>query len=122
MRFKMFATLLFGMLSAILVSLAISSCSKEVLTAASPTYELEYNIPVYEQENVSHYNVEISPDGKEYTTIGVIFASTAMEDNYKININVTRFFTYSETIYTRIKSNDINGKFMYSPVYRVQKE
>lgn len=91
----------------------VVSCTKEILS--DNIYEIEYEIPVYEQESVSHYEIHVSSDGMNFTSVTTIFANTFTEFVYKTKVDVTRYFT-GEVLYSRIKAIDIDGKFDYSPI------
>lgn len=95
------------------------ACSKEKVTPTeSFIYDLE--IPVYEQENVSHYNVEVSKDGKTFTVLSTFPANKNMEYVYSGTINLTKYFT-ANRVFVRIKSVDIDASFLYSPILTVYK-
>lgn len=69
------------------------------------------------EENVSHFSVEKSTDGQNYTEAGVVFAfgNTTETKNYSFsdkNINTTG----KGVVYYRIRSVDIDGKSMVSPI------
>jgi len=105
-------------LLSVLSLIVMSSCSKGMETDL--VYEIEYEIPVYEQVSVSHYEIETSSDGINFTPAAIIFANELAEFTYKTKVDVTNYFTGS-TLYSRIKSIDIDGKFDYSPILRNQK-
>lgn len=101
----------------LILLVGLFSCTKEMQT--NNIYEIEYEIPVYEQESVSHYEIQVSNDGINFTSsITTIFANTETEFVYKARVDVTRYFT-GEILYSRIKAIDIDGKFDYSPVLRI---
>ena len=106
-----------------MLTTAIVSCTKDKTIQSADKQYIEYSIPVYEQESVSHYELEVSSDGNDWTQIGIIMASTNMEDLYETSqIDVTRFFNNgADLIFTRIKAVDIDKKFDYSPIIVVHK-
>lgn len=97
-----------------------TSCDKSSLKdegiKSSAKKFITYEFTVAEQENVNHYEIQVSTDAITYTTIGIIMASTKMEDNYKIKVNASKYFEKSNTVYSRIKSIDIDQRFLYSTI------
>ena len=102
----------------LILLIGLFSCKKEQIS--ENMYEIEYEIPVYEQKSVSHYENQVSSDGINFTSVTTIFANTETEFTYKIKVDVTRYFT-GETLYTRFKAVDIDGKFDYSPIIRIRR-
>lgn len=77
------------------------------------------------EKNVSHFVVEKSTDGKNYTDAGIVFAygNTSDKVNYSFSdksINTS----IAGVIYYRLRSVDIDEKMQYSPVrlIRISKE
>ncbi len=105
-------------LSILILLIGMFSCTKQA--NADLIHEMEYEIPVYEQESVSHYEIQLSSDGVNFTPVTTIFANNLAEFTYTAKVDVTRYFT-GETLYTRFKAVDIDGKFDYSPILRNRK-
>lgn len=68
------------------------------------------------EKNVSHFVVQRSVDGSEYTDIGMIFTDGDSDAgrNYQFADNVKNFS--KQTLYYRLKMVDLDAKFEYSPV------
>lgn len=68
------------------------------------------------EENVSHFVIEKSFDGKEFHDAGIVFAygSTSEQKNYDFSDNVNT--SQAGVIYYRLRSVDIDGKSQYSQV------
>lgn len=111
--------LLILLLSAVVV---LVSCTKDK-TVAKPdevlTAKVEFSVAT--QDNMSHYIVEISVDGREWQDAGMVMASDKASDNYTINIDVTRFLGESKTIYVRTKGIDRDGHIDYTNVAVLRK-
>ncbi len=66
--------------------------------------------------NVSHFAVEKSNDGKNFTDIGVVFAKGNSEEEIQYNFVNNLSGRQSGVIYYRIRSVDIDGKTQYSVI------
>jgi hypothetical protein len=64
--------------------------------------------------NVSHFAVEKSTDGKNFTDAGMVFAygSTSAKVSYNFSDNLSA--ETSSVVYYRLRSEDIDGKAQYS--------
>ena len=67
-----------------------------------------------QEENTSHFNVERSADGSQFTTIGTVAA--AGNSNRPLNYNFTDGTPGKNANYYRLKEADLDGHFTYSPV------
>jgi hypothetical protein len=83
-------------------------------------YEVNTNLNIdwmsYNEINVSHFEIQRSQNGQQFTTIGTLSA--------KNNNNVTTYTwtdtaPYKSTSFYRIKAVDIDGKSTYSTVARI---
>lgn len=113
----------FAILFTLFIVFILSSCTKEKIDNQVFTESniLEYEIPVYEQESVDHYVIEISYNGKKYEGVGMILATTSMEQVYRIKIDVNNNLQKHGKLFTRVKSVDIDSTTLYSPIYVVYK-
>lgn len=98
------------------------SCTKSTEQRSQEPVTLDIEFGVAEQENVSHYVIETSVNGVTYSDAGVVFATTNMEEVYQTTIDATNLFSQSKTVFTRIKSVDIDGKIDYSEIRRTTKQ
>jgi len=83
---------------------------------------LNYEFSVDDQINVKQYEIEISTTGNvnnpgDWTTGFILMSETGgLSHNYTAQVDVTHWFKDVRTIYSRIKSVDIDGKTQYSKV------
>ncbi len=82
------------------------------------------NWQVANEQNFSRYQVERSPNGKEFNPIGTVNAANKKEYSFVDN----KPFTYSaiqqkeeDKAYYRLKMIDIDGRFTYSPIRSIAK-
>ena len=68
------------------------------------------------EKNVSHFEIERSLDGRNYSTVGVVFAYGNTDDIKKYNFNTNVANLQATTIYYRLKSVDIDEYTEYSEV------
>lgn len=99
----------------------IASCTKAKLDAPIEEVVFDLQIPVYEQENVLHYEIETSPDGQAYKLYSKFPATKNMEELYQADIDLSEQFIGRNLIYLRIKAVDIDGSYLYSPIMPVYK-
>lgn len=64
--------------------------------------------------NNSHFEVEVSRDGKNYISVGKVKAGEKTGGDYKFTDN--QKFSNQQTIYYRLKQVDFDGRFEYSEV------
>ncbi len=95
-----------------------TACKKENINAANnvPTL-MEISFDALEQQNVSHYKIEVSENGSSFQEMGMIFSDYLVETKYSIQIDVTKFTGH---LYARVKSVDEDGKFSYSKILIVR--
>lgn len=99
---------------ALLFVMILTSCNKKATTSISNTLEVTFNVE--EQENVDAYVIQVSQDGKSFTDKAVIFTDPDIKRlnwTYKGNVDVSM---YKGAIYSRVKSVDRDGKFLYSQI------
>lgn len=109
-----FFVALFG---AAMMLIGLISCSKKGIEIQRGDTRLAYEIPVFEQQNVSHYEILLSSDGKEYDAIETIFATENEQQIYTIEVNIQRYLSNNQSVvYTMIKSIDIDGNYNLSKV------
>ena len=104
------------------LSLFVMSCTKEHMTKNEVPSYATVEFSVAEQENVKQYDIELSADGKEFSPVTIIFASTNAEDNYKVKVDITRWFKDYPAVFIRIKSIDNDGKTLISPTSMVRND
>lgn len=104
------------------ISMMCISCNKQAEEKAAFTYDVEVIVPVYEQENVSHYDLEASSDGKTYSAVRRFKASTYLADVYIEVIDIASFITVNGVAFVRAKGVDFDGKITYSGVSKVALE
>jgi hypothetical protein len=68
---------------------------------------------VENEDNFSHYEVETSTNGANYTTIGSVKASTQSSYSFTATPSQSAYQLY------RLKLVDLNGKFDYSKIVRI---
>ena len=80
--------------------------------------KVDLNWTTASEKNVSHFAIERSYDGKNFSDAATVFAfgntSTADKKNYTFSDNVTS--ATSNIIYYRLRCIDIDGKYTYSPI------
>jgi len=99
------------------------SCTpnKDEIVSNQDSY-LNYEFSVDDQINVKQYEIEISITGDvsksdDWTTAFVLMSETGgLSHTYTAQVDVTRWFKQSNTVYSRIKSVDLDGKTQYSAV------
>lgn len=69
--------------------------------------------------NVSHFNIQRSTNGKDFTTIGNIAAQNNNNNNYDYTDNKLPVNTDLFTYYYRLQSMDKNGKAQYSTIRQI---
>lgn len=80
--------------------------------------ELEWTTTM--EKNVSHFAVQRSMNGSEYSDIGMIFTTgdSDIERDYHFTDDVKSM--NKQVIYYRLKMVDLDGKFQYSPVRAIR--
>ncbi len=68
------------------------------------------------ETNVSHFNIQRSNNGKDFTTIGTIKANNKSINEYSYEDNTLPFMVYGSVVYYRIVSVDRDGKTSFSEV------
>ncbi|MBL7742849.1 MAG: T9SS type A sorting domain-containing protein [Chitinophagaceae bacterium] len=68
------------------------------------------------ENNVSHFTIEKSYDGKSFSDAGLVFAygNSTTEKSYSFSDNISN--TQQFIIYYRLRSTDIDGKTQYSEI------
>lgn len=68
------------------------------------------------EKNVSHFSIQRSLSGSEYTDIGMIMTNgdSDIERNYQFSDDVKNMS--KQVVYYRLKMVDLDGRFEYSPV------
>jgi hypothetical protein len=66
--------------------------------------------------NVSHFGIERSTDGSNFSDAGTVFAygNTTVESDYMFADNISN--VQSSVIYYRLRSEDVDGKTQYSEI------
>ncbi|MGN6604638.1 MAG: T9SS type A sorting domain-containing protein [Ginsengibacter sp.] len=67
--------------------------------------------------NSSHFEIERSLNGTDFSPVGTVQASSASQGNYSYADNASTLFG---TVYYRLKMVDKNGAFVYSDIKSVQ--
>jgi len=105
----------------VLLALVLFSCTKQKAELIeSNVFTLD--IPVYEQESVSHYDVEISTNGQDFKMHTTFWATKDAEYLYTGDIDLSEHLKTVDLIYLRVKAVDIDTKFIYSPVIPIYKQ
>jgi len=104
-----------------IAAIALLSCSKQSNETFVKRNEFSLTVPVYEQESVSHYDVEVSTNGQEFSKYSTFPATKDAEFTYSGTVDFTEYFKNVQLIYVRFKAVDIDTKFLYSPVLTVYK-
>ncbi|NOT50313.1 MAG: T9SS type A sorting domain-containing protein [Chitinophagaceae bacterium] len=87
-------------------------------TALKKPTGIQLNWKTISEQNTSHFEVERSLDGSNYTTIGsVTAAGNSSSDQYYI---YTDMQAPAKTVFYRLKMVDLDRKFTYSPVIAVK--
>jgi hypothetical protein len=66
------------------------------------------------EKNVSHYIVERSTDGKEYTQAGVVFAAGNTSENNTYTFTDNNAIARGNVLYYRVRSVDADGTLKYT--------
>jgi hypothetical protein len=68
------------------------------------------------EKNVSHFSIQRSINGSDYTDVGMIFTNgdSEIERNYAFGDDVKHMS--KQVLYYRLKMVDLDGRFEYSPV------
>ena len=110
--------ILIVLLSAVVV---LVSCTKDKgLHKPEEVVSIKAEFSVATQDNMSHYIVEVSTDGRTFTDAGMVMASDKAYDDYTINIDVTRFLGDSKILYVRTKGIDRDGHVDYTNIAAVR--
>jgi Secretion system C-terminal sorting domain len=67
------------------------------------------------EKNVSHFVVERSTDGKQYSEAGIVFASNNTSDNSLYTYTDNNATAYGNVLYYRVRSVDADGTLKYTP-------
>jgi hypothetical protein len=98
----------------------LSSCDKKDQFNDFDGTALKYEFSVADQVNVNRYEIEISTTGDingSWTTGGMLLAiQEGLTHDYTLNVDVTDWLKDYSTIYSRIKTVDIDGKVKYSSI------
>jgi hypothetical protein len=98
----------------------LSSCDKKDQFNDFDGTALKYEFSVADQVNVNRYEIEISTTGDingSWTTSGMLLAiQEGLTHDYTLNVDVTDWLKDYSTIYSRIKTVDIDGKVKYSSI------
>jgi hypothetical protein len=73
-----------------------------------------------QESNSSHFDIEKSADGNSYTRIGTV--SAAGNSSIRKNYSYTDPTALSGVNYYRLKQLDLDGRFVYSPIVRINHE
>jgi len=104
--------------------LSFASCKADHDQFTQQGTYLNYQFSVGDQVNVNRYEIEVSLTGNSndlsgWTTAGTLLATQeGLAHTYTLQVDATRWFQQSKNgiIYSRIKSVDNDGKFMYSKI------
>ena len=100
-------------LSLIISLVSCAEKNKSDLFTDGKTVKVEFNAS--EESNMSNYDIEVSPDGKNYSTFETLQAVNKPESKYEKLVNVEEIFKQSDKINIRIKMVDKDGKSEYYP-------
>lgn len=105
------------------VTLLLFSCTKEESFQKTMKYEsVTFKVPV-SQQNISHYDVQFSLDGREYYTVNKFNPSNKEEDIYIITINLPSTVPYdTEIFFARFVGISKDGVVDYSEVITLNLE
>jgi hypothetical protein len=81
--------------------------------------EIAWNWTTAQEKNTSHFDVQISKNGIDYQTLTTIFAKN---EHPKCDYQWSSITQINEPLFCRLKINDLDGQFQYSPVRIVQFE
>jgi hypothetical protein len=87
------------------------------LTARREGDEINLNWYTENEVNVSHFEIEKSINGRDFSVLGVKTANNQPSNNYSFIDNVRN--NSSEILFYRIRSIDINGTNKYSSIVKV---
>jgi Secretion system C-terminal sorting domain len=71
------------------------------------------------EENVSHFEIERSMDGKTFTKVGIANANNHASNSYTSNDDIA-LMQNENKVYYRIKQIDVDGKFTYTDIKSVK--
>jgi hypothetical protein len=77
---------------------------------------IDVNFVAVEQVNVNRYEIEVSKNGSDFSTLGSVSASS--NGRYRTNYAITDAIK-SASLYVRLKTVDNDGKVEYSAVRRI---
>ena len=115
--------LLIIVLCAMVMTMLFASCQKANELQANAVGLAVYNnmakvsFIAYSEINVSHYVVQLSKDGANWVDRGMLISQDSSVHKYTINVSTQDILITSPgKYYTRIKSVDLDGQVMFSPV------
>ncbi len=77
------------------------------------------NWQVENEQNFDRYQIERSPNGRDFTSIGVVKAANKKEYTYTDSNPTTTPNSKPQTIFYRLKLIDRDGQFTYSPIRQI---
>lgn len=80
---------------------------------------VENNWTTANEMNVSHFNIQRSTNGSEFTTIGKVTAQNNLSNQYQYTDHKLPAATYQFAHYYRIQSIDKDGKVQYSTIRQI---
>lgn len=90
--------------------MCVFSCKKDVQIETKLKVTMTYELDVVEQDNISHYIVQVSTDnGVIWENAGMILAKenlVSMEHDYVISIDISKWYERGKTFSQRTLSFD----------------
>lgn len=91
------------------------------LTGSRTTDAIKLAWQTSNEENVKNFEIQRSPNGTDYTTIGTMAAlnNSSTANNYVFDDKQDEAINAKTTLYYRLKMNDVDGKFTWSRVVAI---
>jgi hypothetical protein len=84
------------------------------------TTKVELKWATASEKNVSHFVVERSTDGRNYTEAGMVFAAGNSSENITYNFTDNNATSYGNILYYRVRSVDADGTLDYTAVRMIR--
>lgn len=102
---------LVALLACVSMMTSCTESNKDIFDDNNQYVDVEFQVS--EQSNMSHYEIEKSPNGVDFSFSTKINATEKVEDKFSAKVKVTDIFKTSDKVAIRIKTVDKNGVIEY---------